>query len=125
LTQIYVRIKIEKTNKRSENKYSLQGEIDMNTSIHQKAKGISFIILFLIMTVVLFLTLTNTVAADQNKYKEITVKTGDSLWTIAEAYQKENLKLSNQAFVSWVENKNGLIRDHIVPNQKLIIPVRK
>lgn len=97
----------------------------MNTSIHQKAKGISFIILFLIMTVVLFLTLTNTVAADQNNYKEITVKTGDSLWTIAEAYQKENPKLSNQAFVSWVENKNGLIRDHIVPNQKLIIPVRK
>jgi cell division protein YceG involved in septum cleavage len=97
----------------------------MNLVTNKKSKGISFIILFCIMTIVLFLTLTNTVAADQNNYEKITVKAGDSLWSIATTYHDENPGLSKQAFVSWTKNKNGLIRDHIIPNQKLIIPVKK
>ncbi|MCO7176272.1 LysM peptidoglycan-binding domain-containing protein [Sporolactobacillus kofuensis] len=97
----------------------------MNSNARKSTRGISFIILFVIMSVVLFFTLTNTVAADQNKYKTITVNSGDSLWSIAENYQKENQNLSKQAFVHWVESKNGLISAHIVPNQKLMIPVQK
>ncbi|SFF99075.1 cell division suppressor protein YneA [Sporolactobacillus nakayamae] len=97
----------------------------MNLVTNKKTKGLSFLILFCIMTVVLFLTLTNTVAADQNNYEKITVKVGDSLWSIATKYQNENPGLSKQAFVSWTKSKNGLIRDHIIPNQRLIIPVKK
>jgi LysM repeat protein len=97
----------------------------MNLVANKKTKGISFIVLFCIMTVVLFLTVTNTVAADQNNYEKITVKAGDSLWSIATTYHDGNPKLSKQAFVSWTKNKNGLIRDHIIPNQRLIIPVKK
>ncbi|MCO7125670.1 LysM peptidoglycan-binding domain-containing protein [Sporolactobacillus shoreicorticis] len=95
----------------------------MNTHANNKTKGISFIVLFCIMTVILFFTLTNTVAADQNNYVKITVKSGDSLWSIATTYHADNSRLSKHAFVAWVKDNNGLVRDRIVPNQKLIIPV--
>ncbi|MCQ2009063.1 MAG: LysM peptidoglycan-binding domain-containing protein [Sporolactobacillus sp.] len=95
----------------------------MNTHAHNKTKGISFIVLFCIMTVILFFTLTNTVAADQNNYVKITVKSGDSLWSIATTYHANNPKLTKHAFVTWVKDNNGLVRNHIVPNQKLIIPI--
>lgn len=97
----------------------------MNLVTNKKTKGISFIILFCIMTVILFLTLTTTVAADQNNYEKITVKAGDSLWSIATSHHDENPELSKQAFIRWTKNKNGLFRDHIIPNQRLIIPVKK
>ncbi|GEB76003.1 cell division suppressor protein YneA [Sporolactobacillus inulinus] len=97
----------------------------MNMKAKQKTRGLSFIILFCILSVVLFFTLTNTVAADQTIYKEVTVKHGDSLWSIATDYKDETPRLTKQAFIDWVKHENGLVRDQIVPDQKLIIPVKK
>lgn len=95
----------------------------MNEHMNRQLKGISFVILFVILTVVLFFALTNSVAADSNHYKRITVEKGDSLWSIAEQYHKVDPKLSEQDFIAWVERENGIDRDFIKPDQKLTIPV--
>ncbi|MCL1631801.1 LysM peptidoglycan-binding domain-containing protein [Sporolactobacillus sp. CPB3-1] len=97
----------------------------MQTHTNKKARGISYIVLLCIMTIIFFFTLSNTVLADQNSYEKIKVKAGDSLWSIAEAHQKESANLSKHAFIEWVKNENGLTRDHIIPNQQLVIPVKR
>ncbi|TGB00401.1 LysM peptidoglycan-binding domain-containing protein [Sporolactobacillus shoreae] len=85
-------------------------------------KGISYILVLLVTTVILFLTLTSHVTADSS-YRTITVEKGDTLWSIAQEYHQKTPGLSNESFIEWVENKNGLVRNHIELNQKLIIPV--
>ncbi|GGL62257.1 cell division suppressor protein YneA [Sporolactobacillus putidus] len=97
----------------------------MNEYLNQKLRGISFVVLFVILAVTLFFTLTNSVVADSSNYKTITVEKGDSLWALAQHYHSGNPGLTEEAFITWVERENGINRDAIQPNQKLIIPVRK
>ncbi|MDD9149552.1 LysM peptidoglycan-binding domain-containing protein [Sporolactobacillus sp. CQH2019] len=97
----------------------------MNEHLNRKLKGTSFVILFIVLTIVLFFTLTNRVAADGNDYKTIAVEKGDTLWSLAQRYHSSNSGLSEEAFVNWIERENGIDRNFIQPDQKLIIPVRK
>ncbi|MGF2615786.1 LysM peptidoglycan-binding domain-containing protein [Rossellomorea vietnamensis] len=54
-------------------------------------------------------------------YQEVTVKEGDSLWTIAQELSEEH-DMSTQAMVEWVSHKNNLATDIIKPGESLIIP---
>ncbi|CAM3252528.1 cell division suppressor protein YneA [Sporolactobacillus spathodeae] len=92
---------------------------------HIMTKSYSWLILF-VLTAIAFFSLTNNVIADNNRdYQVIHVQQGDNLWKIANRYRGETNHLSNVAFVKWVEGKNGINGDQIVPDQRLIIPVLK
>lgn len=98
----------------------------MDTSSYRNhTKGISYVVLFIVLTVSLFLLMTKSVVADNENYKTVIVRQGDSLWSIAQKYHHDNPKLSKNAFIDWVEEKNGINRNHIEPQQKLLIPVQK
>ncbi|RYL90319.1 LysM peptidoglycan-binding domain-containing protein [Sporolactobacillus sp. THM7-4] len=102
-----------------------RGEEIVNQRSAHPLKGFSFVVLFCILIVAVFFTLTNSVIADSNRYKTVMVKNGDSLWSIADKYHKENPMLTREAFISWVERENGINRDHIRTHTRLIIPVHK
>lgn len=55
-------------------------------------------------------------------YLTITIKDGQSLWQIAEVFADEH-HLSENEFVSWVEQENGIDGEKIFPGDELVIPV--
>lgn len=100
----------------------------MNRSYTEKThtnKGYSYVIIFLILTIVIFFSLSNTVNADNNQYKTITVEKGETLWKIAHDYHEKDPGSSIKSFNDWVERTNGIDGDHIETGQKLIIPIIK
>jgi hypothetical protein len=63
--------------------------------------------------------------ADHAEYRTITVGQGDTLWSIARTYHSVQPGLSTESFIEWVENENGVSRNHIEMNQKLVLPIKK
>jgi len=52
-------------------------------------------------------------------YKSIEIKSGDTLWSIANEYKSENC--TTQDYISEVKTLNGLVTDNIQDSQHLMI----
>ena len=52
-------------------------------------------------------------------YKSIVIKSGDTLWSIANEYKSENC--TTQDYISEVKTLNGLVTDNIQDSQHLMI----
>ncbi|CUA80337.1 MULTISPECIES: cell division suppressor protein YneA [Anoxybacillus] len=79
-------------------------------------------VLFSVLFVWAFLHVTQSV--DKEKYVEITVSAGDTLWELADQYKHEH-QLSHQQFIEWVMKVNGRSDDRLIVGEKIVIPVLK
>ncbi|KFZ41735.1 cell division suppressor protein YneA [Anoxybacillus flavithermus] len=79
-------------------------------------------VLFSVLFVWAFLHVTQSV--DKERYVEITVSAGDTLWEIADQYKHEH-QLSRQQFIEWVMKVNGRSDDQLIVGEKIVIPVLK
>jgi nucleoid-associated protein YgaU len=86
-------------------------------------QGTVHVMVFLCLVGGIFFTLSNMAAKD-TQYIEVTVKEGESLWSLSEKYS-ENQKNANWEFIKWVEDKNSINASAVFPGQKLVIPVHK
>ena len=59
---------------------------------------------------------------NEEAYITVTIEEGQSLWKIAESFANEH-NLSENEFVSWVEKKNGIVGEMVIPGDELVIPV--
>lgn len=59
----------------------------------------------------------------KENYVNVTINEGDSLWKIAGEYAQE-YSLSNDQFISWVKEHNGITGDQIYPGEKIVIPIK-
>ncbi|MFC0188797.1 LysM peptidoglycan-binding domain-containing protein [Fictibacillus aquaticus] len=80
-------------------------------------------VMFFIMVAVLMVFSVTDLSAEENSYRTITVKEGDSLWSIAEEFGHKH-SFESKEFISWVEKKNNLHTPQLQPGQHLIIPVK-
>lgn len=62
-------------------------------------------------------------AFHQNHYLKVTIYEGDTLLKIADKYSSTDTP-SGEAFVQWVQRHNNIDADHILPGEKIIIPVK-
>ncbi|WP_027408803.1 cell division suppressor protein YneA [Anoxybacillus tepidamans] len=60
----------------------------------------------------------------KEKYLQITVTSGDTLWGLANEYRPSH-HLSTDEFIEWVMDVNHLSNENIVAGEKLVIPVLK
>jgi cell division protein YceG involved in septum cleavage len=91
----------------------------------RQMQGVSYIVILLVIIAIIFFTFANHVTADAQHYRAIEVKSGDTLWSIADEYRIQSKEKSMQSFIKWVQTENALEADHIRAGQKLIIPIRK
>ncbi|MBB3867766.1 cell division suppressor protein YneA [Parageobacillus toebii NBRC 107807] len=61
---------------------------------------------------------------EKDKYMEITVASGDTLWKLAKEYEGQH-QLSTTEFINWVIDVNHLSSQRIVAGEKIVIPVLK
>ncbi|WP_374719817.1 cell division suppressor protein YneA [Parageobacillus toebii] len=61
---------------------------------------------------------------EKDKYMEITVASGDTLWKLAKEYEEQH-QLSTTEFINWVIDVNHLSSQRIVAGEKIVIPVLK
>ncbi|WP_179884862.1 LysM peptidoglycan-binding domain-containing protein [Bacillus sp. AFS015802] len=61
-------------------------------------------------------------AAYQPSYHSITVKDGDTLWTIAKEYNEE-YSMTVEEFIAWVGEENELTSFSIKPGESLVLPI--
>jgi cell division protein YceG involved in septum cleavage len=61
---------------------------------------------------------------EKDKYMEITVASGDTLWKLAKEYEEQH-QLSTAEFINWVIDVNHLSSQRIVAGEKIVIPVLK
>ncbi|TCP30234.1 LysM domain-containing protein [Scopulibacillus darangshiensis] len=95
----------------------------MEQTIRHHINGKSYVILFLLLVLMIFLVMAKGFKAESyEQYKTVTVEKGDTLWALANS-NKENANRSVNGFIEWVERVNHIERHHIEPGQKLIIPV--
>jgi LysM repeat protein len=85
---------------------------------------IHYIIFSVLSFIFLFTLLYATEPVEKEKYVEITVSAGDTLWNIAEKYENEH-KLSKEEFIKWVIDVNQLPNEQIIAGEKIVIPVLK
>ncbi|MDZ5473377.1 LysM peptidoglycan-binding domain-containing protein [Bacillus sp. 31A1R] len=82
----------------------------------------AIILVVLSFTATLLLLFSNHTNAANNEYMTVTVQEGESLWLLSMKYE-ENHQFSSNEFVKWVEKKNHINGDRIMPGDTLIIPV--
>ncbi|MCA1059025.1 LysM peptidoglycan-binding domain-containing protein [Rossellomorea aquimaris] len=74
-------------------------------------------VLALLSAVYLLINITN-----QPSYQSITVKNGDTLWTIAKQYN-EDYSMTVEEFIAWVGEENDLTSFSIKPGESLVLPI--
>jgi cell division protein YceG involved in septum cleavage len=83
---------------------------------------------YIIFSVLLFMVIGAFLYAnkpiEKDKYMEITVASGDTLWKLAKKYEEQH-QLSTTEFVNWVIDVNHLSSQRIVAGEKIVIPVLK
>ncbi|MBB5323568.1 LysM repeat protein [Anoxybacillus tepidamans] len=83
---------------------------------------------YLVFSCLLFMLLAGFFYASdpvqKEKYIEITVTSGDTLWGLANEYRSSH-HLSTKEFIEWVMDVNHLSDEKIVAGEKLVIPVLK
>lgn len=90
-----------------------------------KTDTAAYILSFFFVTIAIILALSYTgIEENLDHYHSVTIKEGDSLWSIAEQFQGET-HLSKQEFINWVQEKNNLYTEIIMPGDEVIIPVVK
>ena len=89
----------------------------------KKLKNYSFILVLLAMIAGAAIYFTFSLE-NAPEYQEISVKEGDSLWSLAEEYQ-DNHDMTATQFIEWVQKKNNLITTNIIPSEQIVIPVVK
>ena len=60
--------------------------------------------------------------SNQPSYQTITVKDGDTLWTIAKQYNEE-YSMTVEEFIAWVGEENELTSFSIKPGDSLVLPI--
>lgn len=89
----------------------------------KKLKNYSFILVLLAMIAGAAIYFTFSLE-NEPTYQEISVKEGDSLWSLAEEYQDSH-DMNTIQFIEWVQKKNNLITTNIIPGEQIVIPVVK
>lgn len=83
--------------------------------------AIIFIITCLVLGLVLMLVTVNQAGSE---YGEVSVASGDSIWSLADEYS-DDYKMSKQEFVAWVEKENQIINGKLTAGETITIPVKK
>ncbi|MBM7644475.1 LysM repeat protein [Scopulibacillus daqui] len=99
----------------------------MDRTFHEsKSKiGLSFVIIFIILLMCASVAVASELKPiNKKEYKVVTVKKGDTLWSIARTYDKE-ISMDDDRFMSWVERVNQINRNNIEIGQKLILPIKQ
>lgn len=107
---------------------NVRKEIIMKLKVKDRKKFNRFLLFtFLLFTIVSYLLISminqNVAKGFQNKleYKEIVVKNGDTLWSIAESL-KEDKDIRETVYE--IKKLNGIKSDELFIGDKLIIPVK-
>lgn len=82
-------------------------------------QDLSYLLLFFILVVVMFMSVQTPAMPEYDILIEIEVTEGDTLWAIA-SYHSEGV--STQAYLSQLRNYNDIQNDRIYPGQKLVVP---
>ena len=84
----------------------------------------SYTIIFIIgvFTLISALLVTN-IDKPKDDYQQITVKKGDTVWDMAEQYDRS--EMTKTEFVSWVQEHNDLHINQLKEGQTIVIPVKK
>ncbi|MBC2243821.1 cell division suppressor protein YneA [Listeria booriae] len=83
--------------------------------------AIIFIITCFVLGIVLLIV---TVNQADTEYNEVSIASGDSIWSLADDYAGK-YKMSKQDFVAWVEKENQLIDGKLMAGDKIVIPVKQ
>lgn len=83
--------------------------------------AIIFIITCFVLGIVLLIV---TVNQADTEYNEVSIASGDSIWSLADDYAGK-YKMSKQDFVAWVEKENQLIDGKLTAGDKIVIPVKQ
>ncbi|MBR1970453.1 MAG: LysM peptidoglycan-binding domain-containing protein [Clostridia bacterium] len=82
-----------------------------------KALLLMFVLMFIISTVVFSLSANS---ADKKGVKAITVKAGDTLWSIAKEHKPEGIDIAE--YVYEISKNNGIDNSHIYVGQTVYVP---
>jgi hypothetical protein len=91
----------------------------MNNKLNLSFSIPFFIVFALIMTVIS----VTAAPIDEEKYLEITIGEGDTLWSLSKRY-KEYHQLTEQKFINWVTQQNRIQGSTLFPGQQIYIPVK-
>lgn len=109
-------------NNKKANIYSLGGiKMTLKTIWDRYYIAIIFIITCFILGLVLMVVTVNQASSE---YNEVSVASGDSIWSLAEEYAGD-YKMSKQDFVSWVEKENQIINGKLIAGETITIPIKK
>ncbi|PFG13097.1 hypothetical protein ATG70_1288 [Bacillus sp. es.036] len=86
--------------------------------------GIDFLVIisFVAVLIIVFVSLRTAAAEEYDRYTTIQLEHGDTVLEIADEYRSAH-ELSDQKFVSWVEDANRIDANRITAGDTLIIPV--
>lgn len=82
----------------------------------------SFVLLFMAVTIMAGSMLIFNVSEKRLPYEEITVREGDSLWSIARQYNNSK-EMEEEDFIMWIQKENKLHSVKILPGDTLVIPI--
>ncbi|MGG6431844.1 cell division suppressor protein YneA [Anoxybacillus sp. D401a] len=85
---------------------------------------IHYAVMFLFSVLFVWAFLHVTQSVDKQKYVEITVSAGDTLWGLADKYKHEH-QLSHEQFIQWVMSVNDRSDERLIIGEKIVIPVLK
>lgn len=93
----------------------------MNQSLSMKT--VLHILLFSVIFVgiISFSMIVEANADYDTGYKQITVQSGDSLWSI---YVQEEIEMNQTDFIDWVMKRNNLQHSTIYAGQVITVPVK-
>jgi LysM repeat protein len=90
-----------------------------------KKESMIYIFSFFVVLVAVFGAVSYTGTNESlEKYHQVEIKEGDSLWSIADKYSV-NTKISKQEFVVWVQEKNEIHSSIIKPGDLVYVPVER
>lgn len=79
----------------------------------------SYILLFIMLFVVMYMSVQTSNEPNYNSLLEIEVAEGDTLWAIATNYSED---IPFQSYLALLRNYNDLENDRIYPGQRLVVP---
>lgn len=91
----------------------------MKNLIKISYQDLSYLLLFIILVLIMFLSVHTSAEVKYDSLIEIEVTEGDTLWAIASNYSEG---VSIQSYLSQLRNYNDLQGDRIYPGQKLVVP---
>lgn len=90
----------------------------------RQISAIYYVLFTCLLIAMTFAISENNIQTDnQESFLEVTINSGDTIWKINEAY-KEQHNLDFSDFVTWIEINNKIDPNHLIPGDKLIIPIK-